>query len=75
MGNIFFSAIAIILYSRPPYTAPMRKFPYNEFTQRNIVVLVCTESHALAVKSNLGKIWRNRNFKTFNRKLSPVGGK
>ena len=36
--------------SRPPYAAPMRLFPYNEFSQRNIVVLVCTESHALAVK-------------------------
>ena len=58
---------------RHPYATHMRIFSYHEVSQRNIVVLVCTESHALAVKSNLGKIWSNRNFKIFIWKSYEIG--
>ena len=40
--------------------APMRKFLYNEFTQRNIVVLVCTEKFgAIAILTTVKPLGAN----------------
>ena len=49
--------------TRHPYITSMENFVYHEVCQRNLFLLVFVELHALAVKSNLGKSWRNRNFK------------
>ena len=54
--------------ARHPYVTSMENFVFHQVSQRNMLVLVFVEAHALAVKSNLGKIWSNCNFKIFTRK-------
>ena len=48
--------------SRPLCASSTRDFPYQEVAQLIMVIHVCMDSHALAVKSNLGKILRKCTF-------------
>ena len=53
------------IQSRPPCVSSTRDFPYQEVAQLIMVIHMCTVSHALAVKSNLGKILRKYRFSDF----------
>ena len=45
----------------------MTDFVFHQVSQLNMILHISGESHALAVKSNLGKIWSNRDFEIFTR--------